>query len=86
MERHFKGLSNHYRLEILLLVDKNSGITVEQITEILKANFKTISGHTRKLVRAGLLNKKYAGSFVKHDLSPYGERMVKFIKEFQKVT
>ena len=83
LERHFKGIANHRRLEILLLVDGSSGITLEKIAEILGCNIKTISEHTRRLVQAGLINKKYLGRNVIHTLSPYGETFSKFIKTFQ---
>ncbi len=82
LERYFKGAANHWRIAILLLVEKNEGITVDGIAERLKGNFKTISQHTRSLVRAGLLNKKYIGRNVTHSLSPYGKRFVKFLKTF----
>jgi len=83
MERHFKGIANHKRIEILLLVKNSEGITLEEIAEQLKGNFKTISEHTRRLVQAGLLNKTYQGRSVIHSLSPYGEKIVNFIKTFQ---
>jgi len=85
MERHIKGMANHYRIEALLLVAKEPGIAVEDISIILNANFKTISQHTRYLVQAGLLQKKYSGRKVTHVLSPYGKIFAKFIKEFQQV-
>ena len=59
LERYFKGAANHWRIAILLAVEKNDGITVEGITNMLKGNFKTVSQHTRSLVQAGLLNKNY---------------------------
>ena len=83
LERHFKGIANHYRVEILLLVSENPTITLDGIAEKLNKNFKTISEHTRRLVQAGLLNKKYQGRSVSHSLSPYGEKFVRFIKTFQ---
>ena len=83
LERHFKGVANHHRIDILLLVSENPGITVEGIAETLNKNFKTVSEHTRRLVQAGLLNKKYQGRSVIHSLSPYGEKFIKFIKTFQ---
>jgi DNA-binding transcriptional ArsR family regulator len=83
MERHFKGIANHKRIDILLIVSKEKNLTVEQITENLDANFKTVSEHTRRLVQAGLLEKKYVGRNVIHKLSPYGEIIVKFIKTFR---
>ena len=82
LERYFKGAANHRRIAILFAVDKNDGITVEGIADLLEANFKTISQHTRSLVHAGLLNKKYAGRQVVHSLSPYGKFFIKFMKSF----
>jgi DNA-binding MarR family transcriptional regulator len=82
LERYFKGVANHRRLEILLLVAKNDGITLEEIAGTLKCNIKTTSEHTRRLVQAGLLNKKYRGRAVAHSLSPYGKKFNRFIKSF----
>lgn len=83
MERHLKGIANHYRIAILLLVSANKNITLEAIVERLKANEKTIGEHTRRLVTAGLINKEYRGKFVEHALSPYGKVFVDFLKKFQ---
>ncbi len=85
MERHFKGIGNHYRIEILLLVESNLGITVWDIADTLKANRKTISQHTRYLVHAGLVNKRYKGRHVEHTLSPYGKIVTRFIKSFKAI-
>jgi DNA-binding MarR family transcriptional regulator len=82
LERHFKGIANHRRIEILFLIEKNEGITLDQITKRLKCNIKTIAEHTRRLVQAGLVNKKYFKNTVKHSLSPYGLKMIKLIKLF----
>ncbi len=82
LERYFKGVANHRRLEILLLVAKNDGIILEEIAGALKCNIKTMSEHTRRLVQSGLLNKKYQGRAVAHSLSPYGKFFVRFIKTF----
>ena len=83
MERHIKGIANHHRIDILLLVAKAEGITVEDLAESLKANIKTISEHTRRLVQACLVNKNYRGRTVEHSLSPYGKQFIKFIMTFQ---
>jgi DNA-binding MarR family transcriptional regulator len=82
LERYFKGAANHRRLDILRLIDRNDGITLEKIAEILDCNIKTVSEHTRRLVQAGLLNKKYRGREVEHSLSPYGKRFIDFTKTF----
>ena len=83
MERHLKGMANHYRIAILFLIAANDGITLEEIFKTLHANEKTIGEHTRRLFVAGLINKKYRGRFVEHTLSPYGKTFVKFLESFR---
>jgi len=83
MERHLKGIANHWRIEILFLVASNKGITVEAIAERLNCNFKTISEHTRRLAQAGLVRKDYKGRTVTHELSPYGQTLFNFLNTFQ---
>lgn len=84
MERHLKGMANHYRIEILLCIAEHEPITLENIVESLKANEKTIGEHTRRLANAGLINKKYRGKFVEHTLSPYGRMFARFLQSFQR--
>ena len=84
LERNFKGVANHRRIEVLLLVSKVENISLNGIAEKLECNFKTLSEHTRKLVQAGLLNKRHTSDgAVRHSLSPYGKKFVKFIESFQ---
>lgn len=85
IERHVKGIANHRRIDILLLISKNRGITLDDIAEELSCNFKTISGHTAKLVNAGLVDKNYQGRFITHSVSPYGKIFMKFISDFKKL-
>ena len=83
IERHVKGVANHRRIEIIFLIAEQNGITVEGISRALECNFKTISEHTRRLVQAGLVDKKYDGRQVKHVLSPYGRTFASFLRTFQ---
>ncbi len=82
LERYFKGAANHWRIAILATVESNNGIALEAIANALGGNFKTISQHTRSLVSAGLLNKKYHGRQVMHSLSPYGKSFLRFMRTF----
>jgi len=82
LERYYKGVANHRRIAIMLLLAKTSGLSLEEISETLNGNIKTISEHTRRLVQAGLINKEYTGRFVSHTLSPYGELLVKSFEMF----
>ncbi|MFA4817284.1 MAG: MarR family transcriptional regulator [Parcubacteria group bacterium] len=83
MERHLKGVANHRRIEILFLIAGNEGITVEDIAERLECNMKTISEHTCRLSRSGLIRKDYKGRAVEHKLSPYGKAIYKFLLTFR---
>ena len=82
LERHFKGIANHRRIEILLFIAAHSRTSLEEIAEAMSGNMKTISEHTRRLAQAGLVNKKYQGRKVIHELSPYGKVIKKFILTF----
>ena len=85
IERHVKGIANHRRIDILLLIFQSRGITLNDIAKTLDCNFKTISGHTAKLVNAGLVDKNYRERFILHSISPYGKIFVKFILDFKKL-
>ncbi|OHA89408.1 MAG: hypothetical protein A2653_02085 [Candidatus Zambryskibacteria bacterium RIFCSPHIGHO2_01_FULL_43_25] len=82
LERHLKGVANHWRIEILLIIGSNQGISLDEINSKLKTNIKTISEHTRRLSQAGLVEKHYKGRIVEHRLSPYGKIFLQFIKTF----
>ena len=82
LERIFKGIANHRRISILFLIHRSPGITLIDIAEELNGNFKTISEHTKKLVSAGLVNKKYRNKMVTHTLSPYGKKTIRILKSF----
>ncbi len=83
MERNLKGVANHWRISIILLLSNKKSLTLEEIVETLKMNEKTASEHTRRLVQAGLINKQYVGRNVAHTLSPYGEMFAAFLQTFQ---
>ena len=82
LERYMKGAANHRRIEIIQLVARSEGISLEDIAESLRCNNKTISEHTRRLVQAGLMNKTYEGRVVAHALSPYGKIFHTFLMTF----
>ena len=82
VERYFKGSANHWRIAILWLIGDKPNINVDSIADELNANIKTISQHISKLHQFGLVDKKYLGRTVTHQLSPYGKRFYHFTKTF----
>ena len=53
LERHFKGVANHRRIQILQLISKQEGISLDGITQVVESSVMATSEHTRKLVQAG---------------------------------
>jgi predicted transcriptional regulator len=82
LERLMKGVSNHRRIQILMLLAKSKTLTMDQIAQALDCNFKTISGHTQKMVQSGLIQKKYLGQSVLHTITPQGKRLYSFLSSF----
>lgn len=84
MERHFKGVANHRRIQILLLIGKEPGLSLDVVADRVKGNMKTIAEHTRRLALAGLVEKRYRGREVEHHLTPYGRQFLSFINTFSR--
>jgi predicted transcriptional regulator len=79
LQRIVKGFANHRRIEILNLISVKPDLSLNQISESLDVNFKTISEHTRKMVSAGIITKTYKGAEVKHNISSRGAKVLKFL-------
>lgn len=80
LERITKGVANHRRLEIAFLLERRPQLSLSDIAQKLKVDFRTISEHTRKLEHAGLVKKRYYGAYVQHELSPLGKIVLRFLK------
>lgn len=83
LERIVKGFANHRRIEILELLKKEPELSVNQLADRLKVNFKTISEHVRRLAIAGLVLKRNQGASVCHKLSDRGEFILKFLRTLE---
>ncbi len=83
LERIVRGFSNHRRIEILALLQKEPEMSVIEIAESLKINMKTASEHVRRLAIAGLLLKRTAGNSVRHKLTHRGTSILKFLRTLE---
>ena len=83
LERIVRGFSNHRRIEILELLKKFPELSVMEVSEKLKINFKTASEHIRRLAIAGLVIKRSAGASVRHKLTDRGELILKFLRTLE---
>ena len=79
-ERVVKGFANHWRIKIMDLLKQRPELSVAEISETLKGDFKNISQHIGKMSTAGLVMKRHEGNLVRHKLSKIGEKILRFIK------
>ena len=80
LERIVKGVANHRRIEILEILVKKSEMSVAEVADKLKLNFKTASEHIRRLTISGLLMKRSDGHNIRHKLTKRGELILKFLR------
>ena len=83
LERIVKGFANHRRIQILQLLSDSPELSVTEISEKLKINFKTASEHIRRLAITGLVLKRNQGANVRHKLSPTGNSILKFLRTLE---
>ncbi len=73
LERIIKGGANHRRLQILFLLEKSPGLSVEAVSYNLNVTFVTIASHLQKLHQSGLVSKDYVGRTVVHHVTKRGK-------------
>ena len=80
LERIVKGFANHRRIEILELLVKRPELSVAEIADKVKSNFKTTSEYIRKMAIAGLLMKRSDSKNIRHKLTKRGELILQFLR------
>ena len=75
-----KGFANHRRIEVLCILAREPGLSLQQISEQLNVSLKTISEHIRRMAVAGLVQKRYEGRWVRHKLTRRGTYVLRFLK------
>ena len=83
IERIVKGFSNHRRIAILELIKKEPELSLMDIAEKLKINFKTASEHIRRLVISGLVMKRNEGPAVCHKITSLGNSILMFLRTLE---
>ena len=83
LERLVRGFSNHRRIEMLDLLKKRPELSVIDVAEELKINFKTASDHIRRLAIAGLVIKRNEGSSVCHKITSKGNAILMFLRTLE---
>ncbi len=65
------------------LLQKKPELSVFDISDTLKINFKTASEHIRRLAIAGLVLKRSDGKAVRHKLSDSGKLILTFLRTLE---
>jgi Mn-dependent DtxR family transcriptional regulator len=83
LERIVKGFSNHRRIEIMMLLEKEPETSVWDIADKLNIHYKTASEHVRRLAIAGLILKRNFGNKVLSRLTDNGKSILKFLRTLE---
>ncbi|OGY62276.1 MAG: hypothetical protein A2745_00525 [Candidatus Harrisonbacteria bacterium RIFCSPHIGHO2_01_FULL_44_13] len=83
LEKIVRGFSNHRRIEVLRLLEKQPDLSLFEISETLNVNFKTIGEHVRRLAQAGLVWKRNDAKAVRHTLSDLGKLILTFLRTLE---
>ncbi len=83
LQKIVRGFSNHRRIEIMDLLDNESGLSLIEIAGKLNINFKTASEHVRRLALADLVAKHNRGATVLHILTKRGIVILKFLRTLE---
>lgn len=83
LEHIVRGFSNHRRIQILELLEREPELSVLEIADRLSINFKTASEHIRRLAIANLVMKRNEGASVRHALTTRGKLTLKFLRTLE---
>jgi len=83
LECFARGFANHRRIQIMELLKKLPELSVEDIAEKLKINYKTAADHTRRLAIAGIVRKRSDGASVRHKLTKEGKIVLMFLRTLE---
>ncbi|OHA88433.1 MAG: hypothetical protein A2741_00680 [Candidatus Zambryskibacteria bacterium RIFCSPHIGHO2_01_FULL_43_27] len=83
LEKIIKGFSNHRRIQIMDLLSQRPDLSIFEIADVLKVNFKTVSEHVRRLAISGIVVKRNDGSSVRHMLSRTGKSILMFLRTLE---
>jgi len=81
LEYIVRGFDNKRRIEILLLLDDRSELSVSDIAEHFKISFTAVSNHLLKMMSRGLVMKRNDGKNVRQALTEKGKKVVRFLKQ-----
>ncbi len=85
IERHFKGVANAKRIDMLMIIHQHPSVVLDNIVERLNLNYQTASDHVGGLILAGLISKKRKDKNMEYTVTPYGKIICEFIRKFMNI-
>lgn len=83
LERVVRGFFNHRRIQMLTVLAATPELNVVTLGRLCGVDIRTVSEHTHKLVRGGLVRKRAKGWRVLHTVSPRGFDVLRFLRSVQ---
>ncbi len=83
LEKLVRGFSNHRRIEIIELLAKSPELSVIEISDVLRINYKTGADHIRRLTISGIVMKRNDNNSVRHALTSDGKAILKFLRTLE---
>lgn len=78
-----KGFAHRRRIQILKLLERKGNLSIFDISNELKTDFRTVSHHTKLLASAGLITKHADFRMVRHVLTPRGRAILTFLRTLE---
>ncbi len=75
-----KGVANHRRVQILDYLETVPDASIQTIADSLRVNFRVISQHVNRLLRSGLVTKRYDGRMVRNKPTARGKHILTFAR------
>lgn len=83
LERIVRGFANHRRIQILHLLDRQPELSVAEVAEELRINYKTAAEHIRRLAINGLVLKRSAANAIRLKLTSRAVSILKFLRTLE---
>src|SRR3989344_2110981 len=80
LERLVRSFANHRRIQILGILRQKPEMSVGELADELKINFKTAADHIRRLTIGGMLMKRSDGTSIRHKVTDRGLRVLEFLR------
>ncbi|OGI76450.1 hypothetical protein A3C67_02360 [Candidatus Nomurabacteria bacterium RIFCSPHIGHO2_02_FULL_42_19] len=83
LERIVKGFASYRRIQILGLLQKEPELSLQEISEKIRSDFKNVSVHINRMAVAGLIMKRNDFHSVRHRLTRRGLQVLKFVRTLE---